>query len=109
VDKTLILLDTYVKGREVRNNCIQGIFAVSSGNYNSIDGNFTPNIYEKFAKSSPSVDLTLKQPKYILECNVTQEKLLEMSKSVGQPTFKVPVQNFPDQNLNTFYVLFALR
>jgi hypothetical protein len=109
VDRTLILLDKYVKGRQLRNNCIQGIFAVSSGNYNSIDGNFTPNIYEKFAESSPSVDLTLKQPKYILECNVTQEEILEMSNSVGQPIFKVPIQNFPDQNLNTFNVLFALR
>jgi len=109
VDRTLILLDKYVKGRELRNNCVQGIFAVSNGNYNSIDGNFTPNIYEKFAKYSPNVDLTSKQPKYILECNVTQEKLLEMSKTVGQPIFKVPIKNFSDQNLNTFNVLLALR
>ena len=109
VDKTLILLDRSVTGRELRNNCIQGIFAVSSGNYNSIDGNFTPNIYENFAESSPTVDLTSKQPKYILECNVTQEKILEMSKTIGQPIFKVLIQNFSDQSINTFNVLFALR
>ena len=109
VDKTLILLNKYVEGRELRNNCIQGIFAVSGGNYNSIDGNFTPNIYEKFAKYSPSVDLTLRQPKYILECNVTQKKLSEMTKALGEPIFKVPIQISSDQSLNTFNALFTFR
>jgi hypothetical protein len=50
VDKTLILLDKKIKGRDLRNNCIQGIFAVSGGKYNSIDGNFSANAYPKFAK-----------------------------------------------------------
>jgi hypothetical protein len=109
VDQTIVLLAKHVKGRELRNNCIQGIFAVSGGKYNSIDGNFSSNSYEKFAQTIPTVDPSEKESKYILECNLTYDGLLRASETYSQVIFKLNLNSSSDPVLSTYNVLFTRK
>jgi len=109
VDQTIVLLAKHVKGRELRNNCIQGIFAVSGGKYNSIDGNFSSNSYEKFAQTIPTVDPSEKESKYILECNLTYDGLLRASETNSQVVFKLNLNSSSDPVLSTYNVLFMRK
>lgn len=109
VDQTLVLLAKHVKGRELRNNCIYGIFAVSGGKYNSIDGNFSSNSYEKFAQVIPTVDPSNKESKYILECNLSYEGLLKASETYSQVVFKLDLKSSSDPVLTTYNVLFKRK
>lgn len=90
-DQTMKLLGEVVKGRNLRNNCIAGLFAVSNRKFISIDGNFSGNFFGNFTQNVPVVDSNERIPKYIFECHVESEVIQNYLKSGHTVIFKVDI------------------
>ncbi len=103
VDSSIQLLSSHIYGRVLRNNCVDSLFSVSKGRYSSIDGNFSANSFGNFTENVPTVDPSQVPARFIFECGISKDQIMESLQQGLIIVFTRPVNT--DEKL--FDVLFS--
>ena len=75
LDRIMLALDNLQPKGRLRNECIQGLFAISDNTYNQFDGNFVLNSRPEYVDWFPNVRPSVIPPKYIFRCGVDAKEI----------------------------------
>lgn len=105
-DRTMMLLDRYVSGRNLRNNCQAGLYSVAGRKYRSIDGNFTSNFFGNFVQTVPVVDPQVQKPSLFFECQVDRNRVNEIERLAHKILFEIELANSNERSTSRYNILY---